>query len=71
MKEGQETKNLCRQCRFYFVTWNPQYPHGCKAIGFKSRNIPCIDVYTNSGIACQSFQAKDTARKTSGGGKLL
>ncbi len=52
---------ICTRCRFYFVTYEPGRPHGCKAFRFKSRRSPAIDVFENSGVICQMFQ--ETGRK--------
>lgn len=30
----------CRACRHYYVTWDRHHPHGCRAMGFKSRSLP-------------------------------
>ena len=48
----------CRQCRHYFVTWEPHAPHGCRLIGFKSRLMPSTLVYQNSGQQCRSYSPK-------------
>jgi len=48
----------CRQCRHYFVTWENTKPHGCKAYGFKSAQIPSMVVFQSSGQACALFQQK-------------
>ena len=55
---------LCRRCRHYFVTWEPKFPHGCRAMGFKSKKLPCVDVFATSGMPCQLFKEKP---KKSGG----
>jgi len=34
----------CRKCRYFFVTWNKQFPHGCRAMGFKSWRYPIDEV---------------------------
>ena len=34
----------CHKCIFYFVTWNPNFPHGCQGMGFKSRRYPINEV---------------------------
>ncbi|HOJ59736.1 MAG TPA: uracil-DNA glycosylase [bacterium] len=49
---------VCRQCRYYYITWDPRRPYGCKALGFKSVKIPSQVVYESSGLECQSFQPK-------------
>jgi len=51
----------CRVCEYYFVTWEPNQPHGCKAYGFKSAKIPSMVVFQSSGIECSYFKKKATA----------
>ncbi|MDF1881714.1 uracil-DNA glycosylase [Sulfurimonas sp. MAG313] len=50
----------CKKCLYYFVTWNPENPHGCKAYGFKSKQIPSLVVKSSTGKACQSYTLKNT-----------
>jgi hypothetical protein len=48
----------CRRCEYYFVTWQAGKPHGCKAYGFKSAQIPSIVVFQSSGTDCSLFKQK-------------
>ena len=48
----------CRRCEYYFVTWEPKQPHGCKAYGFKSPQIPSMVVFKSSGAECSLFKEK-------------
>lgn len=48
----------CRKCEYYFVTWEAQRPHGCRAYGFKSPQIPSIVVFQSSGDDCTMFKEK-------------
>ncbi|WP_457749906.1 uracil-DNA glycosylase [Sulfurimonas sp.] len=48
----------CRKCEFYYVTWEASKPHGCKAYGFKSAQIPSMVVFNSSGVECSLFKAK-------------
>jgi hypothetical protein len=52
----------CYKCNFFYVTWDPQHPNGCKAMGFKSKLLPSITVFQSSGKPCMLFQKK-TNRK--------
>ena len=52
----------CRRCEYYFVTWKPQHPHGCKAYGFKSPIIPSLTVFQSSGSECGMFKEKNPAK---------
>ena len=49
----------CRKCKYYFVTWQKDKPHGCKAYGFKSQQIPSMVVFQSSGTKCSLFTQKN------------
>ncbi|MCZ7586351.1 MAG: uracil-DNA glycosylase [Deltaproteobacteria bacterium] len=49
---------LCRRCRHYFVTWDRRFPHGCRALDFKSKTMPCVEVVAASGMPCEVFAQK-------------
>ncbi|EHP29263.1 hypothetical protein SMGD1_0736 [Sulfurimonas gotlandica GD1] len=48
----------CRRCQFYFVTWEKNQPHGCRAYGFKAPQIPSLVVFQSSGMDCSLFKEK-------------
>lgn len=48
----------CMKCAHYYVTWEPQHPRGCRAYGFKSRQMPSVVVKASSGSACLQFTPK-------------
>ncbi|MDD2567746.1 MAG: uracil-DNA glycosylase [Sulfurimonadaceae bacterium] len=52
----------CRRCEHYFVTWEPQRPHGCRAYGFKSPHIPSLVVFQSTGSDCAFFKEKFPAK---------
>lgn len=53
----------CMNCRFYFVTWDPNFPRGCKAYEFKTRSMPSAAVLSSSGQPCMKFQPKSNRQK--------
>jgi hypothetical protein len=53
----------CRTCTYYFITWDKDHPHGCRAIGFKSRDLPCRLVFKTSGRQRLNFAPKATPVK--------
>ena len=59
---GQDTpepkRPQCVKCAYYMVTWDPARPHGCRAMGFKSKEIPSQLVFKNSGAECRCFKPK-------------
>ncbi len=49
----------CRQCKHYYVTWDPASPHGCRAMGFKSLELPNLAVRASTdGRDCLTFTRK-------------
>jgi hypothetical protein len=60
MSESQRID--CMKCQYFYVTWDPKFPKGCKAFGFKSLNMPSLTVLTSSGKPCMNFALKDRAR---------
>jgi hypothetical protein len=56
MQEKQ--KSNCPQCQHYYVTWDRNFPKGCKVYRFKSKNLPSELVYEATGILCEYFAEK-------------
>lgn len=48
----------CRACEHYYITWDENFPYGCKALHFKSKHLPRLDVKESSGTDCLFFSAK-------------
>ncbi|KZO00365.1 uracil-DNA glycosylase [Bacillus badius] len=48
----------CFQCKFFFVTWDQKSPRGCRAYGFKSKQLPSAVVLHASGHPCRQFSSK-------------
>jgi len=49
---------ICQRCKYYYVTWEKNKPHGCRAYGFKSQNLPSIVVKQSSGSDCNFYEDK-------------
>jgi hypothetical protein len=54
----QETEVNCFSCSHFFITYEPEFPYGCRAVNFKSRLMPAKLMYVYSGIGCQLFKKK-------------
>jgi hypothetical protein len=54
----EEQKIDCRQCNFFYITWDKKFPYGCKAMGFKTLMIPSMEVRQASGMGCLRFEPK-------------
>ncbi|HEX5362767.1 MAG TPA: hypothetical protein VFW59_00710 [Gallionella sp.] len=48
----------CLECRHYYVTWDVGFPYGCRAMDFKSRRRPQLDVLASSGAPCLRFEPR-------------
>jgi hypothetical protein len=48
----------CFQCQHFFITWDKKFPRGCRALGFKSQEMPSSMVYQASGMECLKFEKK-------------
>jgi len=54
-----ESKRInCAKCKYYFVTWDPHHPRGCKAYGFKTKYMPSATVLSSSGQPCLHYEEK-------------
>ncbi|MCP4024452.1 MAG: uracil-DNA glycosylase [Desulfobacteraceae bacterium] len=60
MKE--DYKRNCYKCRSFYVTWDPNHPNGCKVMGFKTRQLPCMVVFQSSGKPCMMFKEKAASK---------
>lgn len=54
-----ENSSFCRECRYYLVTWDASFPHGCRAHTFKSKKYPALEVLEASGLQCLLFGPKN------------
>jgi hypothetical protein len=56
---GRPERIGCNSCKYFYITWNKKLPYGCRAMGFISKNLPCIDVVVIEGRDCLSFEGKN------------
>ena len=60
---GAEGRMNCQKCAYYFVTWDPSFPRGCRLYGFKSVLQPSAAVYDATGARCQNYDEKTKNRR--------
>jgi hypothetical protein len=61
--ETQGTNKInCNKCKYFYITWEKEFPYGCKAMGFKSKNMPNRVTREVSQRQCLSFEPKDELR---------
>ncbi|WP_342515549.1 hypothetical protein [Sutcliffiella sp. FSL R7-0096] len=51
------------KCKHYYVTWDANFPKGCRAFGFKTNQVPSVAVLRSSGSPCLKFESKDAPIK--------
>jgi hypothetical protein len=57
--EGPLKAPNCFRCASYYVTWDSNFPHGCKEFEFKRRDgLPSLGVYEATRCHCQFFEEK-------------
>jgi len=56
-----ENKN-CKNCKFFYITWDKNFPYGCKKLKFKSKKIPSDEVVSLSGFQCLGFEQKNKSK---------
>lgn len=61
MSSKEQGRPNCLGCLHFYITHEPAFPYGCRALGFKSAQYPASTVFASSGIHCQLF-ARKTAR---------
>lgn len=55
----------CHNCIHYYVTWDERFPHGCRAMGFKSWRYPNDEVRrVVKGRDCLLYERKHKQNKT-------
>jgi hypothetical protein len=48
----------CKECIHFYVTYEANFPYGCKRMGFKSLRYPFYVVQEATGEPCQLRRAK-------------
>ncbi|MFV0438329.1 MAG: hypothetical protein ACK5PS_13190 [Desulfopila sp.] len=56
----------CRNCRHFFITYQPMQPYGCRAMGFVCRRLPSQVVHESSGLPCQLYETRSRSGNPGG-----
>jgi hypothetical protein len=48
----------CLKCKYFYITWDKNFPRGCKAYGFKTVYLPSLLVWQSSGMDCLKYEGK-------------
>jgi hypothetical protein len=49
----------CKECQFFYITWDKRFPYGSKLYEIKSKTTPDAQVLANTNIACLGFKPKN------------
>ncbi|MCL1981085.1 MAG: hypothetical protein FWG62_08445 [Proteobacteria bacterium] len=58
---GAKDRPNCLACLHSFITYDPRQPRGCRAYGFKSRDLPSRVILATSGTECRLFAPRPTS----------
>lgn len=57
-EENELPVKSCIGCIYYYVTWDPKHPKGCKYFGIKSIKMPCQVVKETTQHYCNMYTKK-------------
>lgn len=53
--EEDDSKCDCFKCRYFYITWDPKAPRGCKFFKFTTAQLPSEVVHTSLGQDCKHY----------------
>ena len=51
-------KPNCSQCQYFYITFDPETPRGCRLYRFVTARIPSQVIQQQSGMKCMGFRPK-------------
>lgn len=54
----ENMKPLCRNCKYFQISWDASMPNGCRLYAIKSKQMPSVIVKQSSGVECLGFEVK-------------
>jgi len=61
-EEAKEGRINCFHCRHFYITYDTNFPYGCRAAGFRSHVLPAEEVFISSGMHCLLYVEKEKNR---------
>lgn len=52
----------CLKCIYFYVTWDPRFPRGCRMFGIKTPKLPSRVVLETTGHHCPAFELSEKHR---------
>lgn len=53
----------CLKCEYFYVTWDPAFPRGCRVFEIKSKQMPSYEVKKATGMHCPSYKESSKLKK--------
>ena len=61
---------ICSNCKYFYITYKPRFPYGCRAFGIIAKKNPYLEVRSISGTNCALFSKKNINVNINKKGKL-
>jgi len=61
-KNNKGSQINCAKCKYFYVTWDPNFPRGCRMFGFKTKTMPSFTVLEAIGKPCTGYTIKKGAQ---------
>jgi hypothetical protein len=73
MSSSESVEVSCHSCKNFYITWEKEFPYGCRAMDFKSIRLPSREVSDADGQECLAYEHKHIhyKHKKEGMGKAL
>jgi hypothetical protein len=64
--QRQKSSQTCKDCVHFHITYDPNFPYGCKQMSFKSLRYPYCVVQEATGEACRMRSVKGSGDSAPG-----
>jgi hypothetical protein len=54
----------CHSCKNFYITWEKDFPYGCRAMDFKSSRLPSLEVEEADRQECLAHELKPSSERT-------
>lgn len=61
-REHDSPRLNCYGCTHFFITWDKEFPYGCRKMEFRSKRLPSDDVMEADGQRCLAREESTRAQ---------
>jgi hypothetical protein len=58
VESKEPAEKNCHSCKNFYITWEKEFPYGCRVMDFKSARLPSLEVEEADGQACLAHELK-------------